>query len=200
MRQSAPVHDRQANRRTQSHVAAGSRRKRPCNCRRARHLVEALGRAVIGPYLGVGRSRDDPERHRPGPPSHSGIGCVVFAHKTTEGWEALLSGIIKGGWTLTGSWPIATEMAHRLPAIALSSLVGTRANSAPRRGLVSIGGSLIAAAPAAVNANLSQTENPAANPDLAFLTRITGSRALLLRAPAGIAQRAGCVAAVHAAQ
>ena len=45
-----------------------------------------------------------------------GIGCVVFAHKTTEGWEALLSGMIKGGWTITGSWPIATEMAHRLRA------------------------------------------------------------------------------------
>ena len=42
-----------------------------------------------------------------------GIGSVVFAHKTTEGWEALLSGIIHGGWTITGSWPIATEMAHR---------------------------------------------------------------------------------------
>jgi len=26
-----------------------------------------------------------------------GIGCVVFAHKTTEGWEALLSGMIRGG-------------------------------------------------------------------------------------------------------
>jgi len=38
-----------------------------------------------------------------------GIGAVVFAHKTTEGWEALLSGIINGGWTITGSWPIATE-------------------------------------------------------------------------------------------
>ena len=24
-----------------------------------------------------------------------GIGCVVFAHKTTEGWEALLSGMIR---------------------------------------------------------------------------------------------------------
>ena len=42
-----------------------------------------------------------------------GIGSVVFAHKTTEGWEALLSGITRGGWTITGSWPIATEMAHR---------------------------------------------------------------------------------------
>ena len=40
-----------------------------------------------------------------------GVGSVVFAHKTTEGWEALLSGMIRGGWTITGSWPIATEMA-----------------------------------------------------------------------------------------
>lgn len=45
-----------------------------------------------------------------------GIGCVVFAHKTTEGWEALLSGMIHGGWTITGSWPIATEMGSRLRA------------------------------------------------------------------------------------
>ena len=45
-----------------------------------------------------------------------GVGSVVFAHKTTEGWEALLSGMIRGGWTITGSWPIATEMATRLRA------------------------------------------------------------------------------------
>ena len=45
-----------------------------------------------------------------------GIGSVVFAHKTTEGWEALLSGMIRGGWTITGSWPIATESASRLRA------------------------------------------------------------------------------------
>lgn len=43
-----------------------------------------------------------------------GVGSVVFAHKTTEGWEALLSGLIKGGWTITGSWPIATERPGRL--------------------------------------------------------------------------------------
>jgi putative DNA methylase len=48
--------------------------------------------------------------------SEDGIGSVVFAHKTTEGWEALLSGMIRGGWTITGSWPIATEMSHRLRA------------------------------------------------------------------------------------
>ena len=43
-----------------------------------------------------------------------GVGSVVFAHKTTEGWEALLSGMIQGGWTITASWPIATEMKSRL--------------------------------------------------------------------------------------
>ena len=48
--------------------------------------------------------------------SEDGIGSVVFAHKTTEGWEALLSGMIRGGWTITGSWPIATERVSRLRA------------------------------------------------------------------------------------
>ena len=48
--------------------------------------------------------------------SEQGVGAVVFAHKTTEGWEALLTGMISGGWTITGSWPIATEMANRLRA------------------------------------------------------------------------------------
>ena len=45
-----------------------------------------------------------------------GVGSVVFAHKTTEGWEALLSGMIRGQWTITASWPIATEMGSRLRA------------------------------------------------------------------------------------
>ena len=48
--------------------------------------------------------------------NEDGVSSVVFAHKTTEGWEALLSGMIRGGWTITGSWPIATEMASRLRA------------------------------------------------------------------------------------
>ena len=51
-----------------------------------------------------------------------GVGCVVFAHKTTEGWEALLSGMIRGGWTITGSWPIATERGARVNARETASL------------------------------------------------------------------------------
>ena len=45
-----------------------------------------------------------------------GIACVVFAHKTTEGWEALLSGLARGGLTVVASWPISTERGARLVA------------------------------------------------------------------------------------
>ena len=51
-----------------------------------------------------------------------GIGSVVFAHKTTEGWEALLSGLVRGGWTITASWPVATERGARLNAQETASL------------------------------------------------------------------------------
>lgn len=48
--------------------------------------------------------------------AEDGIGCVVFAHKTTAGWEALISGLLAARWTVTASWPITTEMATRLRA------------------------------------------------------------------------------------
>ena len=51
-----------------------------------------------------------------------GVGSVVFAHKSTEGWEALLSGMIRGGWVITGSWPIATESGSRLRAMESAAL------------------------------------------------------------------------------
>jgi len=51
-----------------------------------------------------------------------GCGCVVFAHKTTEGWEALLSGITGSGWVVTGSWPITTELSTRVSARNSASL------------------------------------------------------------------------------
>ena len=54
--------------------------------------------------------------------TEDGIGSVVFAHKTTEGWEALLSGMIRGGWTITCSWPIATEKPDRMRAMDSAAL------------------------------------------------------------------------------
>lgn len=54
--------------------------------------------------------------------SQAGIGCVVFAHKTTEGWEALLSGMLTAGWVIKTSWPVATEMGHRFNARNVAAL------------------------------------------------------------------------------
>lgn len=48
--------------------------------------------------------------------SPSGLGLVVFAHKSTAGWEAQLQAMVDAGWTITGSWPIDTEMGTRLRA------------------------------------------------------------------------------------
>jgi adenine-specific DNA methylase len=54
--------------------------------------------------------------------SQDGIGSVVFAHQTTEGWEAFLGGLVGAGWTVTASWPITTEMASRIRARENASL------------------------------------------------------------------------------
>ena len=43
-----------------------------------------------------------------------GIASIVFAHKTTEGWESLLVSILQAGWSVTGSWPIKTEMENKV--------------------------------------------------------------------------------------
>jgi putative DNA methylase len=51
-----------------------------------------------------------------------GIGVVVFAHKSTSGWEALLQAIIDAGWSITASWPIDTELATRTRALKSAAL------------------------------------------------------------------------------
>ncbi|MBL9006087.1 MAG: DUF1156 domain-containing protein [Myxococcales bacterium] len=45
-----------------------------------------------------------------------GIGVIIFAHKSTRGWEDLLAAMIDAGWIITASWPIDTENASRLRA------------------------------------------------------------------------------------
>jgi adenine-specific DNA methylase len=48
--------------------------------------------------------------------SSNGIGVIVFAHKSTAGWEAMLQAMINAGWIVTGSWAIDTEMGSRMNA------------------------------------------------------------------------------------
>ena len=54
-----------------------------------------------------------------------GIGVIVFAHKSTAGWEAQLKGMIDAGWKVTGSWPIDTERPGRLRAQGSAALASS---------------------------------------------------------------------------
>ena len=57
--------------------------------------------------------------------SDGGIGLVVFAHKSTAGWEAQLQAMIDAGWIVTGSWPIDTERQGRLRAQESAALASS---------------------------------------------------------------------------
>jgi putative DNA methylase len=54
-----------------------------------------------------------------------GIGTVVFAHKSTSGWESHLQAMIDAGWAVTASWPIDTERGGRLNAFETASLASS---------------------------------------------------------------------------
>ncbi|MGA9097381.1 MAG: DUF1156 domain-containing protein [Methanotrichaceae archaeon] len=55
----------------------------------------------------------------------SGICTVVFAHKSTSGWEAMLQSMINAGWVITASWSLDTEMGNRMNAIGTASLASS---------------------------------------------------------------------------
>ncbi len=45
---------------------------------------------------------------------------VVFANKKPDAWETLVAAVIKAGFTVVGSWPIATEMRLRVAQLSES--------------------------------------------------------------------------------
>lgn len=54
-----------------------------------------------------------------------GIGVVIFAHKSTSGWEALLAALIHAGWVVTASWPIDTERQGRTNSQGTAALASS---------------------------------------------------------------------------
>lgn len=44
----------------------------------------------------------------------NGIAIVVYAHKSTAGWETLINSILDSGLVVTAAWPIHTERKSRL--------------------------------------------------------------------------------------
>ncbi len=51
-----------------------------------------------------------------------GILVLVYAHKTTAGWEALIDAILNTGFTITAAWPIDTQSTTRVKAHGTASL------------------------------------------------------------------------------
>jgi len=54
-----------------------------------------------------------------------GIVVIVYAHKTTEGWETMLNSLVDAGLVVTASWPIHTERKTRLRSVASAALASS---------------------------------------------------------------------------
>lgn len=55
----------------------------------------------------------------------NGIVVIVYAHKSTEGWETLINSLLDSGLVITGSWPINTEMTARIRAMGSAALASS---------------------------------------------------------------------------
>jgi adenine-specific DNA methylase len=54
-----------------------------------------------------------------------GIAVIVYAHKSTEGWETLINSLLDSGLIMTGAWPLNTEMQSRLRARESAALASS---------------------------------------------------------------------------
>lgn len=54
-----------------------------------------------------------------------GVAVIVYAHKTTEGWETVINALLDSGLVITASWPINTEMQSRLVARESAALASS---------------------------------------------------------------------------
>ncbi len=68
----------------------------------------------------------------------NGIAVIVYAHKSTEGWETIINALLESGLVITASWPINTEMRSRLVAkenAALASSIYIIARKIQKQGI-----------------------------------------------------------------
>jgi len=54
-----------------------------------------------------------------------GIATIVYAYKSTAGWETLINSLLDSGLVVTASWPIDTEMKQRLRANESAALASS---------------------------------------------------------------------------
>jgi len=53
------------------------------------------------------------------------IASIVYAHKSTEGWETVINALLDSGLVVTSAWPINTEMKSRMNANETASLASS---------------------------------------------------------------------------
>jgi len=54
-----------------------------------------------------------------------GVVVLVYAHKSTEGWEAVINALLDSGLVVASAWPINTEMQSRLNADETAALASS---------------------------------------------------------------------------
>jgi len=54
-----------------------------------------------------------------------GIATIIYAHRTTSGWEMMLNSLVNAGFVVTASWPIHTELRERLRAKTSAALASS---------------------------------------------------------------------------
>jgi adenine-specific DNA methylase len=56
---------------------------------------------------------------------NNGTSIIVYAHKSTEGWETLINSLIDSGLIVTSAWPLNTEKEARLRASESAALASS---------------------------------------------------------------------------
>jgi len=54
-----------------------------------------------------------------------GIAVIVYAHKSTAGWETVINALLNSGLVVNASWPVNTEMQSRLRANESAALASS---------------------------------------------------------------------------
>ena len=55
----------------------------------------------------------------------NGIAVIIYAHKSTSGWETMLNALLDSKMVITGAWPINTEKVGRLNSQMSASLASS---------------------------------------------------------------------------
>lgn len=54
-----------------------------------------------------------------------GIAVIVYAHKSTDGWETLINSLLQAGLVVTAAWPVHTEKKGRLRSNKSAALLSS---------------------------------------------------------------------------